>query len=97
VRCYVGLWLEGDKAFIGGGPPSDMGRTRIDHSRYARGGFLAGVTIFALGILGHAVGPAVFGPLPAWELTLFALMEGGGILLALCSPIVFAIVLPLIE
>lgn len=74
-----------------------MGRTRIDHSRYARGGFVAGVAVFVLGILGHAVGPTVIGPLPAWEVTLFALMEAGGILLALCSPIVFAVVLPLIE
>lgn len=70
---------------------------RLAYARYARRGFLLGVTVFALGILGHAVGPALFGPLPEWELTLFALMEFGGIGLALCSPIVFGVVLPLIE
>lgn len=74
-----------------------MERSRIDDVQYARGGFVAGVAIFVFGILGHVVGPSVIGPLPAWEQTLFALMEGGGILLALCSPIVFAVVLPLIE
>lgn len=88
---------EADKTFIETGSQSDMVHSRIDYSRYARGGFLAGVVVFALGIVGHAVGPAVFGSLPAWERTLFVLMEGGGILLALCALIVFGAVLPLIE
>lgn len=70
---------------------------RLAYSQYARGGFVLGVAVFVLGILGHAVGPALFGPLPEWELTLFTAMELGGIGLALCSPIVFAVVLPLIE
>lgn len=70
---------------------------RLPYSRYARGGFTLGIAVFVLGILGHAVGPALFGPLPAWELTLFTLMEFAGIGLALCSPIAFAIVLPLLE
>lgn len=70
---------------------------RMTYPQYARGGFLLGVVVFGFGILGHAVGPALFGSLPAWELTLFTAMEITGVLLALCSPIVFAIVLPLIE
>lgn len=70
---------------------------RLAYARYARGGFALGVAMFVLGILGHALGPALFGPLPEWELTLFVAMELGGIALALCSPIVFAVVLPLIE
>ncbi|MCL7418461.1 MAG: hypothetical protein M8354_11575 [Halalkalicoccus sp.] len=70
---------------------------RLSYSQYARGGFAFGVAVFALGILGHALGPSLFGSLPPWEVTLFTLMEFGGIALALCSPIVFAIVLPLIE
>lgn len=75
-----------------------MGRyRRLDYSQYARGGFAFGVAVFVLGILGHALGPTLFGSLPAWELALFTLMEVAGIVLALCSPIVFAVVLPLIE
>ena len=70
---------------------------RLAYTTYARGGFVLGVVVFVLGILGHALGPALFGPLPAWELTLFTAMEFVGIALALCSPIVFGIVLPLIE
>lgn len=70
---------------------------RLAYSQYARGGFVLGITVFVLGILGHTLGPALFGPLPEWELTLFTAMELSGIGLALCSPIVFAIVLPLIE
>lgn len=70
---------------------------RLAYSQYARGGFALGVIVFAVGILGHALGPSVFGSLPEWEVTLFTLMEFGGIGLALCSPIVFAVVLPLIE
>lgn len=75
-----------------------MGRhRRMEYSQYARGGFALGVAVFVVGILGHALGPALFGSLPEWELTLFTLMEFGGIAIALCSPIVFAVVLPLIE
>jgi hypothetical protein len=70
---------------------------RLAYTRYARGGFFLGVVVFILGILGHALGPALFGPLPAWEITLFTTMEFAGIALALCAPIVFGIVLPLIE
>lgn len=69
----------------------------MEYSQYARGGFALGVAVFVVGILGHALGPALFGSLPEWELTLFTLMEFGGIAIALCSPIVFAVVLPLIE
>ncbi|ADJ14977.1 DUF7860 family protein [Halalkalicoccus jeotgali] len=70
---------------------------RLSYSQYARGGFALGVAVFLVGILGHAVGPALLGALPAWEVTLFTVMEFSGIGLALCSPLVFAIVLPLIE
>ncbi|MEM4781421.1 MAG: hypothetical protein QXG03_07680 [Halalkalicoccus sp.] len=75
-----------------------MGRyQRLPYARYARGGFALGVALFVLGALGHALGPALFGPLPAWELTLFTALEASGIAIALCAPIVFAIALPLIE
>lgn len=67
---------------------------RPSYSQYARGGFLFGVAVF---FLGHVFGPALFGSIPPWKLTSFAVMEFAGIAIALCSPIVFAVVLPLIE
>jgi hypothetical protein len=43
------------------------------------------------------VGPALFGPLPGWETMLLTDAEILGVLLALLSPLVFGIVLPLVE
>ncbi|MFC7019804.1 MULTISPECIES: hypothetical protein [Haloarcula] len=75
-----------------------MGHTRqMDHATLAKRGFLLGVGLFALGVLGEASGPALVGPLPAWGDMLLTDMEGFGILLALFSPLVFGIVLPLVE
>ena len=64
---------------------------------FAKGGVVLGVSLFLVGLLGHVFGPVLFGPLPAWELTLFTWMEGVGILIALLSPFIFAVALPLIE
>lgn len=69
----------------------------MDYRSYAKGGVALGVSLFVLGILGHVLGPVLFGPLPTWELTLFTWMEGAGILITLLSPFVFAIALPLLE
>jgi hypothetical protein len=75
-----------------------MGHTRqLDHATLAKRGFLLGVGLFVFGVLGEVAGPALFGPLPAWGDVLLTDMEGLGILLALFSPLVFGIVLPLVE
>ncbi|WP_459192569.1 DUF7860 family protein [Halosimplex sp. J119] len=68
-----------------------------DYPSLAKLGFLAGVALFALGGLGEIAGTAMFGGLPGWEQTLFFDMEVFGILLGLFSPLVFGIVLPLVE
>jgi len=69
----------------------------IDYPRVTKLGVLAGATLFALGLLGEVVGSALFGPLPAWEHTLFFDMEAVGIVLVLVVPFVFGVALPLTE
>jgi len=73
-------------------------RTRsIDHASYAKRGFLLGVVLFAGGALAEIIGTAYFGSLPGWEQTLFFDMEVVGILIGLLAPLVFGIVMPLVE
>lgn len=75
-----------------------MGRYgTIDYPRYAKGGFLLGVALFAIGAIGSLAGASFLGTLPGWESTLFFDMEVLGILAALLSPLVFGVVLPLTE
>ncbi|WP_318568337.1 hypothetical protein [Salinigranum marinum] len=69
----------------------------IDYPRVTKLGVLAGATLFILGLLGEVVGAALFGPLPAWEHTLFFDMEAVGIVLVLVVPFVFGVALPLTE
>ena len=69
----------------------------MDHATLAKRGFLLGVSLFALGALGEVGGHALVGTLPALVDTLLTDMEAVGILLALFSPLVFGIVLPLTE
>jgi hypothetical protein len=58
---------------------------------------LLGATLFVVGLLGEVVGSALFGPLPAWEHTLFFDMEALGVVICLLVPFVFGVALPLTE
>jgi len=69
----------------------------MNHAQLAKRGFLLGVGLFVLGALGELGGHALLGTLPAWGNTLLVDMEALGILLALFSPLIFGIVLPLVE
>jgi hypothetical protein len=69
----------------------------VDHAKLARIGFLVGLAMFATGAAGELVGAAAFGSLPGWETTLLFDMEVFGVFLGLMSPLVFGIVLPLVE
>ncbi|WP_266074983.1 DUF7860 family protein [Haladaptatus caseinilyticus] len=75
-----------------------MGRYgKLDYPKLTKAGFLLGVALIAIGALGEIAGPALFGPLPAWENMLLTDLEIVGILLGLLSPFVFGILLPLTE
>lgn len=69
----------------------------LDYATLAKGGFLLGFGLFVLGAGGELVGHALYESLPAWENTLFLYSEGAGLLVAFVSPILFGIVLPLME
>lgn len=70
---------------------------QMDHATLAKRGFLLGVGLFVFGVLGEVAGPMLFGTLPGWGDMLLTDMEGLGILLGLFSPLIFGIILPLIE
>lgn len=68
-----------------------------EYATLAKGGFGIGVAMVLIGILGMAIGHALFGSLPGWEETLFLDMEALGIVVALVSPFLFGVLLPLTE
>jgi hypothetical protein len=71
--------------------------TNTDYATLAKRGFSVGLALFLVGVVGSVAGPAVFGPLPAWEKTLLVDMEALGILVGLFSVLGFGIVMPLVE
>ena len=68
-----------------------------DYAARAKAGFLLGLGLLLAGALGELVGTAYFGSLPGWERTLFFDMEVAGVLIGLLAPLVYGIVLPLVE
>jgi len=58
-----------------------------DYAFLAKSGFLAGVCLVAIGMLGGLVAPVIFGTLPQWEYTLFFYAEVAGILTGFLSPV----------
>jgi len=72
-------------------------RSSSDYARLAKGGFGVGVAMLLIGVLGELLVPMVFGSMPGWEATLFFDLEVIGVLLALISPFLFGIFLPLVE
>ena len=69
----------------------------LDYPKLTKRGFGLGLGLFCFGVCGALFGPLVFGPLPAWEETLFVESEAAGIAIAFLSIILFGIVLPLTE
>ncbi|MUV58823.1 hypothetical protein SAMN04487947_0384 [Halogeometricum rufum] len=74
-----------------------MAHERFDYPRLTKLGVGLGLALFTVGALGTLVAPAVVGPLPAWEKTLFFDAEAAGVVLTLLSPFVFGVLLPLTE
>jgi hydrogenase/urease accessory protein HupE len=71
--------------------------TSMNHEKLAKRGFLLGFALFAIGALGEIAGHTLFTELPGWEQTLLFDMVILGTLIALLAPLIFGIVLPLIE
>jgi len=69
----------------------------IDYSVWTKRSFLFGVGLFALAAAIELIAHASIGSLPGWEETLLLDAEIIGVLVALLSPFVFGIVLPLTE
>jgi hydrogenase/urease accessory protein HupE len=71
--------------------------TSMNHEKLAKGGFLLGLALFAVGAVGELVAHSLFTELPGWEQTLLFDMIVFGVLIALLAPLLFGIVIPLIE
>lgn len=69
----------------------------IDYSVWTKRSFPFGVGLFALAAVIELAAHAYLGSLPGWEETLLLDAEIVGVLVALLSPFVFGIVLPLTE
>jgi hypothetical protein len=75
-----------------------MGRYgNIDYPTLTKRAFLFGLCLFAFGAGGEFVVHSYLGPVPAWEETLLLDLEVIGVLVALLSPFVFGVALPLTE
>lgn len=72
-------------------------RSSYDWAKLSKNGFLVGLGMFLVGMVGGILGPAIFGSLPDWEVTLFFDMEVLGIVLGIISVLGFGILMPLME
>jgi len=69
----------------------------LDYPRLTKLSFLFGIGLFAVGELGEFGIQKVGMSVPAWEHSLLMTMAAIGVIVALLSPFVFGIVLPLTE
>lgn len=69
----------------------------MDYARIAKAGFVGGLALFVIGVVGELAGHAVLASMPPTaEQGLFA-MEVLGVLVGFFVPVVFGAVLPLTE
>ncbi|MFC6955088.1 hypothetical protein [Halorubellus litoreus] len=69
----------------------------LDYPSLTKRSFLLGVCLLIVGEVGDAFLSQYGGTVPAWEHQLLVSAAVLGVLIALCSPFVFGIVLPLTE
>jgi hypothetical protein len=69
----------------------------VDYSTLTKRAFLFGATLFALGALGEFALATMGTAVPAWEHAVLVDAEWIGVMIALLSPFVFGILLPLTE
>ena len=79
-------------------PPTMTGRYgNLDYPTLTKRGLAGGLALFLVGLLGETVGPALVGPMPAWEHALLFDLEAIGVLVMLVAPFAFGVVRPLTE
>ncbi|WP_049985586.1 DUF7860 family protein [Halobellus rufus] len=69
----------------------------VDYPTLTKRSFLFGIGLFALGALGEFAIAATGAAVPAWEHALLVDAEWIGVAIALLSPFVFGVLLPLTE
>jgi hypothetical protein len=69
----------------------------LDYGRIAKLGFFAGAAMFLIGAVGGVIGRSLLANLPGLASQLFISLEVVGVLIGLLVPLVFGIVLPLVE
>ena len=69
----------------------------LDYARIAKTGFLAGVGLFAVGVIGEFAGHSLVSSLPETVGSVLFAMEVLGVVIGFFAPIVFGAVLPLAE
>lgn len=69
----------------------------LDYARLTKLSFLLGVGMLVGAELGEFGLRTAGVPVPPWEHTVFLLMGGAGIVVALLTPFIFGILLPLTE
>jgi hypothetical protein len=69
----------------------------VGYATLAKWGFAAGVVMFAVGTGGELIGHALYESLPEWETVLLFDLSVIGLLVGLFSPILFGIVMPLLD
>ena len=69
----------------------------LDYPTLIKRSFLFGIGLFVLGELGEFASTAAGMPVPGWEHTMLMYAAGIGVLIALLSPFIFGIILPLTE
>lgn len=72
-------------------------QNRINHATLTKRSFLFGLGLFVLSELAEPLQRLVGFGIPGWEHSLLGVGAGIGVLVALLSPFVFGIVLPLVE
>lgn len=69
----------------------------LDYASYAKRGFLLGIALIAIGIVGSTMAPSVAGPLPGWEQTVLFDTIWFGAAVGFVSVFGFGIFLPLTD
>lgn len=69
----------------------------LDHARIAKTGFIAGIALFVVGVVGELLGHALLSSMPPTADQALLALEILGVLVGFLVPIVFGAVLPLVE